>query len=632
MWKNLRNFALKRVIFTVIFMKNFTFIRRNSRKKSVLSHISDKKFFEKIKSDTKAGDLSTIRMHVKLHGTTTGCTRVDKLPMVCPLARIAKSKDGALEVKECNGLAWLHVDGLKEWAEIEDIKKRVRGLPMTYAAFAGMDGRSVEILVAATTQDDVMPKGEHDITKFCIAAYKMACDAYSNMLPATIGMVEVNARSAMMMPLDHEPYYNPTASPMRLSSDYRFASAMMETSAAEEKNVRDKAERMGKRAKVIKDLIEFLEKRYDFRYDIILKRSEYLDTGDLTMKWKPVDDRVLNSMTTQAMMHGLDVRDKDVKRIVMSTIIDEYDAAKEYLSNKYVKWDQKTDHIGMLAQRVKCDVPQWVEWFRKWFLSMVAQWLEMNTEHGNSTVPLLISGQGYNKSTFCRMILPQELRKYYNDNLQPSNKVQMLSALHQYLLVNLDEFNQISPRLQEGFVKNMLQLVSVKGRRTYGKNEEEFRRTASFIATTNETSVLVDPTGSRRFIGIELTEPIDVSGQINYEQLYGQALWLLEQGEQYWFGPEEEAEIMEHNKQYAVVPPVVQLFLEHFEIVDTEAEGDWTSPTAIYEYLRPLAGAGMDLNSVKQLGRYLAPLFGPHNKKRGHNQILYLVRKKSLNS
>ena len=198
--------------------------------------------------------------------------------------------------------------------------------------------------------------------------------------------------------------------------------------------------------------------------------------------------------------------------------------------------------------------------------------------------------------------------------------------------MNLDEFNQISPRLQEGFVKNMLQLVSVKGRRTYGKNEEEFRRTASFIATTNETSVLVDPTGSRRFIGVELTEPIDVSGQINYEQLYGQALWLLEQGEQYWFGPEEEAEIMEHNKQYAVVPPVVQLFLEHFEIVDKEEEGEWITPTAIYEYLRPLAGAGMDLNSVKQLGRYLVPLFGSHNRKRGHNQMLYLVRKKSLNS
>ena len=610
-------------------MKNFTFIRRNSYDKCFVSHMSSDRFFERIKYDTKSGGVHSVRLDVKLRGTTEGCTSANKLPMVYPLAKIVKGKNGTLEVKECNGLAWLHVGGLKKRTDIEEVKRRVQGLPMTYAAFAGVDGRSVEILVAATTQDGVMPKGERDITKFCIAAYKMACDAYGNMLLPTMEAIEVNARNAMMMTQDLEPYYNPAASPLRLSPDYLYASTTMEPSAAAEKRVKDKAEKNGDRAKVINDLIDFLERRYDFRYDVILKRTEYQDGNDATMKWMPVDDRVLNTMTVQATMEGIDVRDKDVKRIVMSTMITEYDAVKEFLSNKHVTWDRKTDHIGMLARRVKCDVPQWVSWFKKWFLNMVAQWLQMNNEHGNSTVPLLISGQGYNKSTFCRMILPEELRKYYNDNLQPSNKGQMLSALHQYLLVNLDEFNQISPRLQEGFVKNMLQLVSVKGRRTYGKNEEEFRRTASFMATTNETSVLVDPTGSRRFIGIELTEPIDVSGSINYEQLYGQALCLLEDGKQYWFGLEEEAEIMEHNKQYAVVPPVVQLFLEHFEIVDREQDGEWITPTAIYEYLRPKAGAGMDLNSVKTLGRYLAPLFGPHNRKRGHTQVFYLVRKKS---
>ena len=610
-------------------MKNFTLIRRKSRGENAVTHMSGDKFFERITHDTKLGDVNNVRSHVKRYGTTEGCTRANKLPMVYPLAKIVKTKDGTLEVQKCNGLAWLHVGGLKKWPEIEEIKKRVQGLPMTYAAFAGGDGRSVEILVAVTTHDGVMPKGEHDITKFCIAAYKRACDVYGNILLPTIEAIEVNARNAMMMTVDIEPYHNPAASPLKLSSDYLYESTTIEPSAAEEKRVRDKAEKNGDRAKVTKDLIEFLEKRYDFRYDVILKRTEYQDGNDAVLKWMPVDDRVLNTMTTQALMEGIDVRDKDVKRIVLSTLIKEYDAAKEFLSKKDVTWDHKTDHIGMLARRVKCDVPQWVEWFKKWFLNMVAQWLEMNREHGNATVPLLISGQGYNKSTFCRMILPKELQKYYNDNLQPSNKVQMLSALHQYLLVNLDEFNQISPKLQEGFVKNMLQLVSVKGRRTYGKNEEEFRRTASFIATTNETSVLVDPTGSRRFIGIELTKPIDVSGSINYEQLYGQALYLLEEGKQYWFGPEEEAEIMEHNKQYAIVPPVVQLFLEHFEIVDREQDGEWITPTAIYEYLRPKAGAGMDLNSVKTLGRHLTPLFGSHNRKRGCNGISYLVRKKS---
>lgn len=44
----------------------------------------------------------------------------------------------------------------------------------------------------------------------------------------------------------------------------------------------------------------------------------------------------------------------------------------------------------------------------------------------------------------------------------------------QFLLINLDEFNQITPRVQEGFLKNLIQLASVKVKRPYGKHVEEF--------------------------------------------------------------------------------------------------------------------------------------------------------------
>ena len=33
------------------------------------------------------------------------------------------------------------------------------------------------------------------------------------------------------------------------------------------------------------------------------------------------------------------------------------------------------DHIGRLADCVPTDCPQWKQWFRKWFIGMVAQWL-----------------------------------------------------------------------------------------------------------------------------------------------------------------------------------------------------------------------------------------------------------------
>ena len=37
----------------------------------------------------------------------------------------------------------------------------------------------------------------------------------------------------------------------------------------------------------------------------------------------------------------------------------------------------------------------------------------------------------------------------------------------QMLLINLDEFNRISPQKQQGFLKNIVQLPSVKVKRPY---------------------------------------------------------------------------------------------------------------------------------------------------------------------
>ena len=119
------------------------------------------------------------------------------------------------------------------------------------------------------------------------------------------------------------------------------------------------------------------------------------------------------------------------------------------------KWDGN-DHIGRLAESVPTNCPQWKNWFRKWFLSMVAQWIGKDRRYGNSVAPLLISQQGYNKSTFCRRILPPQFKQTYIDNLDIAEKKTTLIAMAQSLLINLDEFNAIPPRIQQGFLKNVI--------------------------------------------------------------------------------------------------------------------------------------------------------------------------------
>lgn len=83
-------------------------------------------------------------------------------------------------------------------------------------------------------------------------------------------------------------------------------------------------------------------------------------------------------------------------------------------------------------------------------------------------------------------------------------------------------------------------------------------------ATSNQKDLLTDPSGSRRFICIEVTGVIDTNRPIDYEQLYAQAMYELEHGERYWFDQEDEKIMMENNREFEQVPPEEQLFFVIF--------------------------------------------------------------------
>lgn len=375
-------------------------------------------------------------------------------------------------------------------------------------------------------------------------------------------------------------------------------------------------------------LIRFLTSRYVFRFNKVLGYTEFRPNNTWIESWQPCDENAINGMTIAARLDNLDVRDKDVRRYVHSNMIRQSDPIEDYLLKASKKWDGKTDHIAMLARMVPCDIPQWETWFKKWFLYMVAQWVLPTQEFGNSIVPLLISPQGDGKSAFCRSILPKELSWGFQENQDVNDKRGTLMAMHNSLLINLDEFNGISQKVQESFLKNIIQLPSVKIKRPYGKHVEEFKRYASFIATTNEMKVLSDPTGNRRFICVRLTAPIDTSIKPNYEALYGQAYTMVtERRMKWWFEPEEVQEIIAHNRDYEIIPPAVMYFHEFYEPAENEDDGEWMSPTAIYESLRRIPGSGLKANWVSTFGRYLFNMPGL-KRDRSQQERIYLVKRK----
>jgi predicted P-loop ATPase len=89
--------------------------------------------------------------------------------------------------------------------------------------------------------------------------------------------------------------------------------------------------------------------------------------------------------------------------------------------------------------------------------------------------------------------------------------------------------------------------------------------------------LLTDPTGSRRFICIEVTGTIDTNKAIDYEQLYAQAMYELDHGERYWFDQSEEQIMTRSNREFEQVSLEEQLFYRYFRPAKEKENGEWLS-------------------------------------------------------
>ena len=150
-------------------------------------------------------------------------------------------------------------------------------------------------------------------------------------------------------------------------------------------------------------------------------------------------------------------------------------------------------------------------------------------------------------------------------------------------------------------------------------------RRASFIATTNMTDILADPSGSRRFIGVELTAPIDVTTSINYDQLYAQAIDAIYKGERYWFDQQETEELIAHNRKYQMLSPAEQYFRLCFEVCQDPSEGEYLSAAAIFQRIKQVAGSSLGISAVTKFGQFLTNIDGIV-RKRNNSGMVYLVR------
>lgn len=290
----------------------------------------------------------------------------------------------------------------------------------------------------------------------------------------------------------------------------------------------------------------FLLEHYQFRVNMMTGVTQYRRRNALQVVFKDVTPRAMNTMCLQAVDAGLGIWDKDIRRYLDSDRIPEFDPVNDYL-DRLPQWDGK-DRLTPFLSRVKTDNPCWLEDGKVWMRSMVAHWMGKDAVHGNAIVPVLIGRQGGGKTSFCSIVLPPELRDYYNDNISFKSDTDLNMGLTRFCLINIDEFDALSPT-KHPLLKYLLSKGDVKMRPPYGKAYVQRRRMASFIATTNNLRPLTDATGSRRFVCIKADE-IDHTSAVNYPQLYAQLKADIQAGKPYYFRDADNQRIMQQNEAF----------------------------------------------------------------------------------
>ena len=377
-----------------------------------------------------------------------------------------------------------------------------------------------------------------------------------------------------------------------------------------------------KSCSLMQEVTAFLTSRYRFRFNVLTEETEVAEVTnnipDTHLRYTKVDERWMNTLSMEAIETGIDCWDRDIQRFVRSRRISEYHPFTAYFE-QLPEWDGK-DRVSALARRVSDD-PVWVNGFHRWMLGLSAQWMQFHPDtnnansanransinRANSVAPLLVSSrQGLGKSTFCRLLMPDALKAYYTESYDLSSPASAEAKLAACGLINLDEFDKLSASKMP-LLKNLMQASALNIRKAYKRSASALPRIASFIGTSNREDLLVDRTGSRRFLCVSLEHAIDCVTPVEHEQLYAQLKAELLSGERSWFNKEEEQAIQQHNALFYKHIPEEEVFRLCFRLA-TEADHPQEvlalSATQLFERMKsahPSVMRGMTAYSLSRI-------------------------------
>lgn len=356
---------------------------------------------------------------------------------------------------------------------------------------------------------------------------------------------------------------------------------------------------------------EFLDTHYDIKINIF-DRSKVM----IGSKTKEYDEEIsIEDISLHMLEEGISGSDSILKKIITSPnqtrpwnpITEYFDSLKGNYAG--------TSHIDLLCSHLKARdygdkeegyyQKRLVYTFRKWIVATVA--CAMGIKANDAMFVIVNNDEGIGKSSLLEYLVPDVLKGYYSKSAKDMNYADMFTA---NLLINFDEMVGLTKATSETF-KNILSSLWVNVSKRFTSTKQRY---GSACGTTNKDAehggFLLPEMGYRRF-AINHIDAIDwekYTEVVSVDQIWAEAVMLLEQNFEYSWNKSDYKEFEEYNARFIVQTSSFKLIKEYYRVPEPGEEdlAVFKQPVDILRDLRAGRKINSSMNNVSDINLGIA--------------------------
>ena len=312
---------------------------------------------------------------------------------------------------------------------------------------------------------------------------------------------------------------------------------------------------------------EWLNENYVVRVNLLDRSKVSLSpTEECTFHYEhPVTE---DDILLHAYAEELKVSDKTLRMLLASpNQMESFNPIKDYLESLRGKY-KGPSQIDMLCaslhspEESKETIARVSHLLRKWLIATAA--CALGIRQNDVALGLVGDKAGIGKTTFFEMLIPPCLSEYYQLAQKDERLFNMANSFTQRFILNFDEFAAITKHNEELFKMYMsASVIDIK--RPGSRYSEKAPRVASCCFTSNKNQRMggfiskPDAGLMRRLAIIEVELIDDNRKRLNVDQLWAEAVMLLDGKYDPAWTQQEYRQFVEENRQYVIETNALRL-------------------------------------------------------------------------